>query len=441
MATSITASQFRDPTYAGESFALFTALTWASLIQAQRGLWLENRLELLRGQPRLHTAFDRLPLGEADLAATGAEVAFFRRWVALAGLRGGDDQFDDYWNEISHDRRLPQVKAAVSMVGGWHDIFLPWQLADDRALREAGAAPYLTIGPWTHGSQGLIVESLRESVLWLGAHLRGQTNGLRDRPVRIFVEGAGAWREYDEWPPPNPPVAWHLHAGRHLAMAAPRASTPDRFTYDPADPTPSVGGPLLVANLAGPRDNSQIEARPDVLVYSSDRLTSDVEIVGPVRARVFVRASRPFHDVFVRLCDVTPGGQSRNVCDGLTRVVPKRFPADVDGVAVVEVELWPAAYRFATGHRLRVQVTAGAHPRYVRNSGTDSPLGEAVELRPVEIEVWHDPDRPSAILLPLTSAASVTGRSRLSARAPASPRRGRRRRAGRTALPGWRRGR
>jgi predicted acyl esterase len=66
----------------------------------------------------------------------------------------------------------------------------------------------------------------------------------------------------------------------------------------------------------------------------------------------------------------------------------------------VEVELWPAAHRFRAGHRIRVQVSAGAHPRYPRNPGTGDPLATATTLRPVRIEVWHDPDRPSRIRLP-----------------------------------------
>ena len=200
MATVVTASQFREPTYAGGSFALFTTLTWASLLYSQASPRWTDRIELLRGQPRLHKAFAHLPLGEADRAAIGAEVAFFRRWLSLAGAPSSE--VDAYWSEVSHDHRLPAVTAPVLMIGGWHDIFLPWQLRDYAALRAAGARPHLTIGPWTHGSGGLLVESLRESVDWLRAHLRDEPDGLRQRPVRLYVGGAEQWREYDEWPPP-----------------------------------------------------------------------------------------------------------------------------------------------------------------------------------------------------------------------------------------------
>jgi putative CocE/NonD family hydrolase len=156
---------------------------------------------------------------------------------------------------------------------------------------------------------------------------------------------------------------------------------------------------VLLANAAGPRDNTALEARPDVLVYSSGVLDRAVEVIGPVRATVRVRADRPYFDVFVRLCDVDTGGRSVNVTDGLARVIPGRYKEFADGTTAVEVELWPAGHRFPAGHRLRLQVSGGAHPRYARNPGSDTPLAIAVDLRPVAIEVFHDPDRPSAVRL------------------------------------------
>ena len=401
MATVVTASSFRDATYAGESFSLYTTLAWATILHAQNGGWLPNTIEVLRGQPRLRQALAHLPLAEADRLATGMEVAFFRRWLALAGAER--TELEGYWGELGHDHRLAEVSAAVLMIGGWHDIFLPWQLRDYAALRAAGTRPYLTIGAWTHGSASLFAAALRESIAWLTEHLRGEPAGVRRRPVRLQVEGGG-WREYDDWPPEGRRVQpWYLGPGGRLSTEPPPVeSTRDRFRYDPADPTPSVGGPLLLANVSGPRDNRPIEARPDVLVYTSDVLRAPYEVLGPVTATVFVAASGPYHDVYVRLCDVHPSGRSLNVCDGLTRVVPGRYPSAADGTVAVPVELWPAGHRFPAGHRLRVQVSGGAYPRYARNPGTGDPLATAVNLRPVDIEVWHDAEHPSAIRLPAT---------------------------------------
>jgi putative CocE/NonD family hydrolase len=196
----------------------------------------------------------------------------------------------------------------------------------------------------------------------------------------------------------------HLRAAGGLAEEPEGAGAePSRFTYDPADPTPTVGGPLL--HPPGKQaDNGPVEDRPDVVVFTGPALTADVDVVGPVRARVFVRTELEHADVFVRLCDVDGSGVSRNVVDGIRRLDPRTVPAaDVtvadDGVLAVDVELFPTAYRVRAGHRLRVQVSGGAFPRYARNLGTGEPLGTASAGRRCRFEVFHDAAHPSQLVL------------------------------------------
>ena len=137
-------------------------------------------------------------------------------------------------------------------------------------------------------------------------------------------------------------------------------------------------------------------------------LTADVDVVGQVRARVYVRPQLEHADVFVRLCDVDPDGVSRNVVDGIRRLDPRTVPADDvtvgdDGVLAVDVELFPTAYRVRAGHRLRVQVSGGAFPRYARNHGTGEPLATATTGRTCRFEVHHDAAHPSRLELPVLS--------------------------------------
>ncbi|MEU8131583.1 CocE/NonD family hydrolase [Micromonospora sp. NPDC049049] len=405
MVAVVTASATRDSTYAGESFALDTVLTWAELLHAQTVPWLARQWELKRGQPRLAAALEHLPLAEADRVATGVTIPFFQEW-----LRHHTPQAA-YWRTRVFADQVAKVRAPVVMVTGWHDIFLPAQLDDHAVLRAAGTPPRLVIGPWTHGSPGLFVGALREGLAWLDEHLPATTRsrgpaGPARPPVCIHVGGAGGgWRDLPDWPPPAIQTAWHLQPGGALAARTPVVSTPDAFRYDPADPTPSLGGPLLVAQRAGPVDNRRVEARPDVLTYTSAPLAAPVEVIGPVRAEIHLRSDLPYLDVFVRLCDVDRRGRSWNVCDGLVRVTPERFPADPSGALRIPVPLWPTAYRFAAGHRLRVQVSGGAHPRWARNPGTGEPLGTAVTLRAGWRQVLHDPAHPSALLLPIVHSA------------------------------------
>jgi putative CocE/NonD family hydrolase len=150
-----------------------------------------------------------------------------------------------------------------------------------------------------------------------------------------------------------------------------------------------------------PRDQRRLEARRDVLVYSSPALESDVELIGPVGAELFVRSSTPYVDVVVRVCDVHPDGRSLNVCEGVRRLGP-----DLAGdIRRVLVDLWPVGHRFARDHRIRVQVAAGAYPTIARNPGTGRPLGLGGEMVPADVEVFHSPEHPSAMLLPVLPCA------------------------------------
>ena len=146
-------------------------------------------------------------------------------------------------------------------------------------------------------------------------------------------------------------------------------------------------------------DNRELEARADVLTYTTAPLDGALEAIGPVSVELYVRASRPDFDVFARVCDVDVNGASWNVCDALARVAPGRFELVAENLWRVELELWPCGHRFAAGHRIRLQVASGAHPRYARNPGTGEDPYRATRLQAVDIEVLHGSEHPSALVL------------------------------------------
>ncbi|MDX6739285.1 CocE/NonD family hydrolase [Actinocorallia sp. A-T 12471] len=383
-----TASQFRDQTYLGEAFTLRGSLSWAAGMARRTGAVPRGRL--FGEARRLERAYATLPLEEADVAATGTPIAWFRQWLRHAAPG------DAYWTETrDHRASVADVTAPATLVTGWHDIFLPFQLADHAALVAAGRTTRLTVGPWKHTSLGMFGAAARDALDWFGAHLRGlPTDG---DPVRVFVQGADEWRGYAAWPPPAQTRAFHLHQDGTLRAEPPAEVSWSAFTYDPSDPTPGVGGPLLGSG-AGPRDQRAVETRPDVMLFTSPPLDRDLDVVGEVRARVRLRCDTAHTDLLVRVADVDRAGRSTGVCDGLRRLV-----LDGPGVHEIELDLWPTAYRFRAGHRIRVHVAGGSHPRFARNPGTGDPLGTATRLLPQRHEIEHGPGGGTALFLPVTS--------------------------------------
>jgi putative CocE/NonD family hydrolase len=140
---------------------------------------------------------------------------------------------------------------------------------------------------------------------------------------------------------------------------------------------------------AGPVDNAPRENRADVLSYTSEPLAADLTIIGQTQVTLHARASVPHVDFFLRLCDVGPGGVSINICDGLIRVTPAT-PTEPDGSWRLEFTLHAAAHSFRAGHKLRLQVSSGAHPRYARNLGTDEPVGTATTMVANDVEIFHE---------------------------------------------------
>jgi uncharacterized protein len=399
LAPSVTASQFHGQAIGNGAVSLETAMSWVTIVAFQEGRLGPARM--LRGLRRIPQVVSELPIGEMDMLATGRRVPFFADWMTHTAAD------DPYWAARDFSAGVGDVETPVQLVGGWQDIFLPWMLADFAALQAAGRAPQLIVGPWSHTSPGLLRAATREGFAWLRAHLLGDRSLLRDAPVRLWVGGAREWRDFESWPPPGARAhRLHLHAGGRLATEAPEPSEPERYRYDPADPTPSLGGPGLLVQKPVV-DNRPLEARDDVLVFSSEPLAEPLEAIGPVRAEIHARSSLEHFDVFVRVCDVAPSGFSRNVCDGLARIDPGTFDQAGDGSVAVAFELWPTAHRFDAGHRIRVQVSSGAHPRYARNPGTGEPLGQATRLVAADQEVLHDPEHPSAV--ELTASAAPRG--------------------------------
>jgi putative CocE/NonD family hydrolase len=310
-----------EPMFDGGSFALGLALPWTAMISrtGRRFQRVRDRLGNRLQAKMLRAGLDRLPLADGDLTATGRHIDFYQDWLS-------HHPDDEYWTAQAHTARVRSLTVPVSMRTGWYDVYLPWLLRDHAALCAAGNPPRLTIGPWGHVSPGMQDGIPGETADFLSEHLLGSPPP-PGRRVRFHVTGAGEWRDADTWPPPGGrDDEWVLRpggglvplevAGAGLADREPAESKPAEvepaeverapagaasvFRYDPADPTPALGGPSMLADETSV-DNRPLEQRADVLSFTSLPLPSDLDVIGTPRARLRVSADNPHHDVFVRL--------------------------------------------------------------------------------------------------------------------------------------------
>ncbi len=391
MAVQVSSTRPRELIQGGGSFALQTMLEWTDQVARQERPGAMFR-QGLRARA-LRSLYDRLPLGDLDRLATGSTKPYWQSWL------GQDEEF---WQRHAFSAGPARVTAAVAMIGGWHDIFLPAQLRDYAALRAAGHEPRLTIGPWRHADNDAAAVWLHESLQFLTGTLGEQAGGspARRSPVRIFVTGTEQWRDLPAWPPAISPHTWYLQPEGRLADVLPGPSAPDTYRYDPADPTPNLAGPVGNQGVARV-DNRVLEARPDVLTYTSEPLDTDLEVIGVPAVDLYAASDREHTDIFARLCEVHPDGRSVNICDGLLRLSPGQPEPSADGSRRVVFDLWPVAHRFGARSRLRLQVSSGAHPRFARNPGTGEPAATATRLVTADQLVYHDPEHPSAVTLPV----------------------------------------
>jgi putative CocE/NonD family hydrolase len=392
-----TASDFNHFRYPGGSFILETMLAWSIAMSggAATGRKFKSPRARRREEAHLERAYNHLPLKEADVRLTGQPTAIFQE-----AIKYGPDE--SYWQAVDFSETVKDITAPVNLIGGWYDVFLYWQLQDYRRLRQAGRNPSLVIGPWFHGQRSDLAVTTRETLRWLDVHLKGQTAKLRELPVRLFVMGANEWRDFPEWPPAAQEQTWYLQPEGRLSLERPAGPTePDCYRYNPADPTPPGGGNSLGKSV-GAKDNRPLEARSDVLIYSTPPLQADYEVIGPVSVTLYVRSSLKYTDFFARLCVVKRSGQSINLCEGIISLKPGCAAAvpQADGTLCVQIEIWPTAYRFRRGECIRLQVSSGGHPRFVRNTGSGEPLGEETTLRLADQQIYHDQAHPSAVGLP-----------------------------------------
>jgi putative CocE/NonD family hydrolase len=254
---------------------------------------------------------------------------------------------------------------------------------------------------------------------WYQYWIDGFDNGIMDRPAVLYytmgdVDSAGApgneWRWSDDWPPQSVPLPRYLHNGL-LSEAFPADDAPaDSYLYDPLNPVPTVGGANLTIP-AGPYDQSALESRPDVLVYSTPVLTEPVEVTGRILAYLWASSDAPDTDWTVKLTDVYPDGRSMLVLDGVLRARHRESmsselfmqPGDV---YLFEVDVWSTSIVFNVGHRIRIAISSSNDPRFDPNPNTGHPFRADGQTQVALNTIHRAAPSPSYVLLPVVKETS-----------------------------------
>jgi putative CocE/NonD family hydrolase len=343
-----------------------------------------------------------------------------------------------YWSATDLRQQFYNVNTPMLHVGSWYDVFQYDTLTMFTGLRkhamteEARRCQRLIMGPWGHllpyavptskgtgeidfGPEALI-ELHAVQLRWFDHFLKGSSTGILDEaPIRLFVMGDNRWRDENEWPLARTQYTKvYLHSdGRanslrgdgKLSFVTPREEQPDRYVYDPDDPVPTRGGTTLGIAL-GVFDQAKIEEREDVLVYTGEILTKDMEVTGPVSLTLFAASSAPDTDFTAKLVDVRPDGYAQNIAEGVIRA---RFRESLssptlitpDKVYEYTIDLWATSYVFKAGHCVRLEVSSSNFPRYDRNPNTGHDFGVDADLRTAQQTIFHDNRYPSHLVLPV----------------------------------------
>jgi putative CocE/NonD family hydrolase len=423
----ISSTSFYSMFYPGGAFSLSSALFWALRSHGPEDVWPDA--------DALDRGVNGWPAADADLRAVGKRVPFFQDWIRNPEWEASGSAIPTLnWVSIDWKNRPERLNAPTLLMAGWFDPFLPSQLQDfvriRSGVRKAAQDVRLVIGPWAHAvtvplpgnppNRNYRLESLAPSIPWFDRHLRRDIREPKAwAPVRLYVMGANVWRDEEEWPLARArETSWYLSSnGRansasgngRLTLAPPSTDAVDSFESDPQNPVPTRGGSALGFG-AGVENQSDVERRQDVLVYTSDPLERDTEVTGPVAVELFVDASTPSADFTAKLVNVDEDGTPFNVCDGILRwsqlppwrPIPEFIP-DTAGIQpkFIRIELWPTSMLFRRGHRIRLEIAGSNFPRFDRNPNDGGFAFNATRPKVSTQHVAHGANLPSRLILPM----------------------------------------
>ena len=433
----VTASNYHENwTYQGGALEQWFDESWtAGLAQDTANRLIKNDTNALVGDRVLpltnFPVFNIKPV-EGGSQLTHELAPYYLDWLA-------HPTYDSYWKQWSIAENYAQIQVPALTVAAWYDIFQGGSLHNYIGMRDhagnetARSNQRLLVAIGGHAGSGRKVgevdfgpeAAFDENAItldWYDYLFLGKQNEFSDpsHPVRIFVLGRNAWRNEAAWPLERAKeTRYYLHsAGKansasgdgSLGETAPQKDPADSFLYDPGDPVPTVGGPLCCDGdhlKPGARDQRDVEARQDVLVYSTPPLEADTEVTGPVSLDLFAKSSAVDTDFTAKLVDVWPNGFAQNLTEGILRASfrestlgdPK--PITPGQVYEYKIDLWSTSDVFLKGHRIRLEVSSSNFPRFDRNLNTGKSAADSSAFVKATNTILHDSAHPSALILPV----------------------------------------
>jgi hypothetical protein len=432
----VTASNYHENwTYQGGAFEQWFDESWTSgLAQDTLNRVIHQRTNARIGDTIL--PLDQFPVFNVDQGLTGTELThalapYFLDWLA-------HPNYDDYWKQWSIEENYANIQVPALTVAAWYDLFQGGSLHNYVGLKAhagneaARNGQHLIVAIGGHSGFGRKVGAVdfgpdaafdenAVTLDWYDYLFKGKQNQFANgKPVRIFVMGENKWRDEDSWPLDRAKeTKYFLHSagkansasgdGALSTSTSASSESTDSYVYDPGDPVPTVGGPLCCdgEHLApGARDQKDVEARPDVLVYSTPPLAQDTEVTGPITLDLFAKSSAVDTDFTAKLVDVAADGFAQNLTEGILRAVYRTSasaptPIVPGQVYEYKIDVWSTSNVFLKGHRIRLEVSSSNFPRFDRNLNTGKNAADSSDYVKATNTVVHDAEHPSALLLPI----------------------------------------
>ena len=443
----ITASNYHEGwTYQGGAFELDFNLSWAliHLVSANYENLVNNfgaptgKIEELTDMAD-HLMDEYSHLSLKDWPALKGIGDFYYRWLE-------HPEYDEYWKSIAIEEHYNNIDVPALSIGGWFDIFMGGTIKNFVGMSKNGKTSNarsnqkLLIGPWVHpgmlpGFPGVpvgeeyfgirsysgVIDMHGILLKFFDHHLKGIQNSLSgEKPINIFVMGENVWREESEWPLSRAVnTNYYLSSNGNansrngdglLGTKQTGNSDTDTFVYDPQFPVPTKGGGLCCYDAlggAGAFDQSDVELRNDVLVFSTPVLDKDIEVTGPITVKLYASTSGKDTDFTAKLVNVYPDDEKAiTLTDSIIRAryrngTEKAVLLEPNEVYEYTIDLWSTSNVFKKGHKIRIDISSSNFPRFDRNLNTGGPIGEETDFIKATQTIFHNDKFPSHVILPL----------------------------------------